>query len=83
MELFGWPLITTGLMFFSFWVGKIQGFADGNEVGFEEGINAASPAIATAILRWVRQEKDIHISDPEIKEIIDNINVEWKDKDDE
>lgn len=74
-----WPISTVVLMFISYWVGKIHGFVHGEDEGFNEGIKQGTPVVATAILRWVRQEKDIHISDPEIKEIIDNINVEWKD----
>lgn len=77
---FGWPIATTLLMFLSFWMGKLVGFYQGEDEGFNVGVEQSTPVVATAVLRWVRQEKDIHISDPEIKEIIKNINVQWSNE---
>jgi hypothetical protein len=36
--------------------------------------------ITKAILKWVRQSKDVQISDPEIQDVIDNVEVEWTDE---
>lgn len=78
---YGWPLLTCFLMFVSFWVGKVIGFVHGQDAGYKEGVEQTTPLIVTAVLGWVRQNKDVHISDPEIRDIIKNTMVEWNNKD--
>ena len=76
-----WPMATTGLMLLSFWFGKFKGFADGWGVGYDEGADAVGPAVARAVLRWVRIDKDINLSDPEIDEVVANINIDISPED--
>jgi hypothetical protein len=73
---FIWPLCTTILMFLSFWIGRFFGFKDGWGVGYDEGAAATVPVVAKAVLNWVRIDKDVNLSDPEITEVCQNITLE-------
>jgi len=72
---YAWPLFTLFLMFVSFWYGKVVGFIHGEDEGFQEGIIRTSTVVTTVILRWVRENKDVEISDFEISKIVDGINI--------
>jgi hypothetical protein len=76
MELhWGWPIVTTVLMFCSFWFGKIQGFVDGEEEGRDEGIDLGSKATARVVMQYMREKYELTMSDVEIEEVVDGINI--------
>jgi len=76
MELqWGWPVVTTVLMFCSFWYGKIVGFVDGEDEGRDEGIDLASKATARVVMQYMREKYELTISDPEIEEVVDGISI--------
>jgi len=75
MEYYAWPLVTTVLMFASYWIGKITSFADGFDEGHDEGCQNGSVATAKVVLEYMRSTYDINISDFEIKEIVDGISI--------
>jgi hypothetical protein len=45
-------------------------------VGYDEGAAASVPVVAKAVLNWVRIDKDVNLSDPEIAEVCQNITLE-------
>jgi len=76
MELhWGWPVVTTVLMFGSFWYGKIQGFVDGEDEGRDVGIDLGSKATARVVMQYMREKYELTISDVEIEEVVDGINI--------
>lgn len=76
MELhWGWPVVTTVLMFCSFWYGKIQGFVDGEDEGRDVGIDLGSKATARVVMQYMREKYELTISDVEIEEVVDGINI--------
>ena len=77
MENYIWPLVTTLLMFVSYWIGKITSFADGFDQGHEEGIMVGSKATAKVVMEFMREKHDLKVSDPEIRNVIDNISIDF------
>jgi len=76
MESYGWPLLTLVLMYGSYWLGKIHGFMDGEDEGFLMGVEQSRAPITRSILKWIRADRDINISDPEIEAIIKHLEVD-------
>ncbi len=76
MEIqWGWPILTTALMFASFWYGKIVGFVDGEDEGRDDGIELGSKATARVVMQYMREKYELTISDPEIEEVVDGISI--------
>lgn len=76
MELhWGWPVVTTLLMFASYWVAKVTGFADGYDEGRYIGIEEGSKATAKVVMEYMRDNFDVKITDPEIGHIIESIHI--------
>ncbi len=71
----GWPVLTTALMFASFWYGKIVGFVHGEDEGRDDGIELGSKATARVVMQYMREKYELTISDPEIEEVVDGISI--------
>jgi hypothetical protein len=67
-------------MFVSFWVGKITSFADGFDEGHDEGVMVGSKATARVVMEYMRDKYDLKVSDPEIRNVIDNISIYFVEK---
>lgn len=76
MELhWGWPVVTTILMFLSYSYGKVQGFVEGEDEGRDEGIDLGSKATARVVMQYMRDKYELIISDVEIEEVVDGISI--------
>ena len=76
MELqWGWPLVTTALMFISYSIGKYTGFSNGENVGFVYGCEQGSEATAKVLIEYMRAEHDLDIDDATALTIINSINI--------
>ena len=76
MDLYwGWPVATTVLMFVTYWVSKVQGFADGYDEGRSEGIEQGAKMTAKVVMQYMRDKYEISMSDVEIQDVVDGINI--------
>lgn len=76
MELhWGWPVVTTVLMYASYMYGRLDGFVHGEDEGRDEGIDLGSRATARVVMQYMREKYELQISDPEIEEVVDGISI--------
>jgi hypothetical protein len=76
MELhWGWPVVTTALMFVTYWVSRVMSFADGFDEGRDEGIEVGSKTTARVVMKYLRDEHNAEITNQEIEKIIDSIKI--------